>query len=72
MKILDEVMEKAMQAPPLPETVIEALNSLVEAGRNMTAADRLEQKRYNLYGTPNPDQETRERIDRYMKRNYGV
>ncbi len=69
---LSEVMEKAIQAPPLPDTIIETLNRLVKAGRSMMATDRLEQKRYNLYGIPNPDEETRERFNRYMKRNCGV
>ncbi len=70
--ILDRVLKSALEAPPPSPEVEEALKKLAEAEENMTGKDRLEQKRYNLYGTANPDPETRERIDQYMERYYGV
>ena len=70
--MLDEALEMEKKAPPIPEEVQQALDRLVEMGRNMTGADRLEQKRWTLYGSLNPDPETKERIDRYMKRYYNV
>ena len=38
----------------------------------MTPEERHEQRRYFLYGSPNPDQETKARIDAYMLRTYAV
>lgn len=72
MSILDTALEMAKKAPPMSEKTKRTLEKLVEGGRNMTGADRLEQKRYTLYGSMNPDPETKERIDRYMKRYYNV
>ena len=48
----------------------DAVKKLAEMGRNMTGKDRLEQKRYTLYGSLDPDSETKERVDKYMKDYY--
>lgn len=69
--VFERVLESARNAPSNPEAE-KALEILAEKGRNMTGAERLEQKRYNLYGTPDPDPETKARIDKYMKDYYNV
>ena len=73
-KSLDmRVLESACNAPDdIIRQSEEDLAILAERGRNMTPEDRLEQKRFTLYGTPTPDPETKERIDAYMKEYYNV
>ena len=73
MDLHKRVLESARQ---VPQNVIEESNrileTLAEMGRNMTPEERLEQKRFTLYGSPNPDPETKNRIDKYMKEYYNV
>ena len=69
---LDEVLASAKQVGPEPEDVKEALARLAQAGASMTPEERHEQRRYFLYGSPNPDPDTKARIDAYMLRIYGV
>ena len=71
-RTLDAVFASALKAGPEPEYVMEALARLAKAGANMTPAERHEQRRYFLYGSPNPDPETKARIDAYMLNTYGV
>ena len=71
MDFHDKVLKSIQNIPS--ETLEEgnkALEKLAEMGRNMTGKDRLEQKRYTLYGSPNPDPETKARIDKYMEDYY--
>ena len=69
--VLGKFLENA-RTVPVDEKAEKALENLAKQGKHMTPAERIEQKRYNLYGTPNPDAETKERIDAYMKRHYNV
>ena len=69
---LEAVSASAKKIGPSPEDVKEALARLAKAGANMTPEERHEQRRYFLYGSPNPDPETKARIDAYMLRTYGV
>ncbi len=71
MSVHENVIKRMQDIPS--ETLEEgnkALEKLADMGRNMTGKERLEQKRYTLYGSPNPDSETKERIDKYMKDYY--
>ena len=54
------------------EVAAEVLRKLAEAGRLMTAEDHLEQMRGVMYGTPEPDPETRKEVDEHMRKYYGV
>lgn len=69
---LDEALGKAVKASQPSQGASKMLKRLVRAGKEMTASDRLKQKRFTLYGTQNPDPETKKRIDQYMERYYGV
>ena len=69
---LDAILASAAKIGPEPEDVKEALVRLAKAGANMTPEERHEQRRYFLYGSPNPDPDTKARIDAYMLRIYGV
>ncbi len=71
MDLHEKIVESMNQIPKeVLERADRTLDKLAEMGKNMTGKDRLEQKRYNLYGSPNPDSKTKARVDKYMRDYY--